>query len=346
LLPDDDNAYGTSGPPALAVFKDKLYCIHEGRDNSGWLWCATFDGLIPSKSEKLEKLLAYAPRVWLAEGEEYFPCSIEWAFQYLYRYRNDDGRYWLNTKQNLSSPSDDSLPLFAGNLSSAPIYAFWVPKSGGYFDLIYFMYYGYNRGKKVLDTIWGNHVSDWEHITVRLNSNLQPQSVKLSQHSDSEEVIWSDIIKLNTHPVVYSAWGSHGLYKESGDHIYNYLVYIGGLSERATDSCSEGTVWDTWNQVEAYDFGTKEFIGNVFKTQSPENELKRPPSVKTWPSWMSTDYTAPGLNPADPASGPIFRWGNPKDGCTGESVIGECRLNWGPTGPIDKGDCWDCNKFA
>ena len=44
LLPNDDHAYGTSGPPALAVFNNKLYCIREGRGNSGWLWCATFDG--------------------------------------------------------------------------------------------------------------------------------------------------------------------------------------------------------------------------------------------------------------------------------------------------------------
>ena len=35
-------------------------------------------------------------------------------------------------------------------------------------DLVYFFYYPYNRGKEVLFTIWGNHVGDWEHITVRL----------------------------------------------------------------------------------------------------------------------------------------------------------------------------------
>ncbi|BAZ21728.1 glycosyl hydrolase, BNR repeat protein [Kalymmatonema gypsitolerans NIES-4073] len=29
---------GTSGPPALAVFKEKLYCFHQGMKNSGQLW--------------------------------------------------------------------------------------------------------------------------------------------------------------------------------------------------------------------------------------------------------------------------------------------------------------------
>ncbi len=54
-IPNSSNAYGTSGPPALVVFNEKLYCIREGRGDSGWVWCASFDGsnwsidkLIPS----------------------------------------------------------------------------------------------------------------------------------------------------------------------------------------------------------------------------------------------------------------------------------------------------------
>ncbi|NMO18150.1 exo-alpha-sialidase [Pyxidicoccus fallax] len=44
LIPNSSNAYGTSGPSALAVFRGKLYCVREGRDDSGWVWCATFNG--------------------------------------------------------------------------------------------------------------------------------------------------------------------------------------------------------------------------------------------------------------------------------------------------------------
>jgi chitinase len=38
------NNAGTSGPPALAVFKDRLYCIHEGRGRNGWLYWCSLDG--------------------------------------------------------------------------------------------------------------------------------------------------------------------------------------------------------------------------------------------------------------------------------------------------------------
>jgi hypothetical protein len=107
------------------------------------------------KRQMMEQL---APKVWLADAEEYFPCSVEWSFAYLKRFRNDDdgGRYWLQTIETLKSPSDDSLALFKGvrDLGTVPVYAFWVPKRG-FYDITYFTYYGYNRGKEVASTIWG-----------------------------------------------------------------------------------------------------------------------------------------------------------------------------------------------
>ncbi|WP_375414699.1 tyrosinase family protein, partial [uncultured Bradyrhizobium sp.] len=39
LIPDPHNAYGVSGSPALAAFGVKLYCVRQGRGNSGWTWC-------------------------------------------------------------------------------------------------------------------------------------------------------------------------------------------------------------------------------------------------------------------------------------------------------------------
>jgi transposase len=43
LIPISGNAYGTSGAPSLIVFNGILYCIREGGDNSGWVWCASND---------------------------------------------------------------------------------------------------------------------------------------------------------------------------------------------------------------------------------------------------------------------------------------------------------------
>ncbi|WP_375414700.1 hypothetical protein, partial [uncultured Bradyrhizobium sp.] len=47
LIPDPGDAYGVSGSPALAAFGGKLYCVRQGRGNSGWTWCASASLNIP-----------------------------------------------------------------------------------------------------------------------------------------------------------------------------------------------------------------------------------------------------------------------------------------------------------
>ncbi|MEG4517225.1 MULTISPECIES: glycosyl hydrolase family 18 protein [unclassified Microcoleus] len=43
LTTDSANIIGTSGPPAVAVYDDKLFCVHEGQREDGYLWYCTFD---------------------------------------------------------------------------------------------------------------------------------------------------------------------------------------------------------------------------------------------------------------------------------------------------------------
>lgn len=284
------------------------------------IWTITPSPVVISDEQKIAAMKQYAPRIWAAQDEEYFACSTDWAFPFLTRVKRDDGNYWLYTKQELSSPSDDSLPMFKGDLASARIYAFWVPKDQNYFDVCYFIFYGYNRGKEVLDTIWGNHVGDWEHVTVRLDPRLKPVQIHLSAHDGGETISWSGIQKSGTHPVAYAAWGSHALYSTSGDHTYKSIPKL-------TDKCSAGTSWDSWDSIETYDYAAKKGLGG-----------------SVWPSWMTDDYTGTiaGMDPADPHAGGIYRWGNGKNGC----LAGQCRLEDGPTGPIDKGDCWKPDTFG
>src|SRR5688572_7843595 len=122
----------------------------------------------PAEDPRLLALRTYAPRVWLHPDEEYFPSSVEFAFAAMTRFVGGDGNYWIRSTQPLDSPSDDSPPFFTGDLDGAPVYAFYADKGGDIVDLVYFFWYPYNRGKSAVDTIWGNHVGDWEHITVRL----------------------------------------------------------------------------------------------------------------------------------------------------------------------------------
>ncbi|MFS1511559.1 Vps62-related protein [Chengkuizengella sp. SCS-71B] len=271
-----------------------------------------------TNDEKLEILTKFAPRIWMDENERYFPSSVEWMFPYVERYiPSGKNNYWLKSKETLSSPSD-RLSYFNGNLDSAKIYSYWVDKENGVTDITYWVFYPYNRGKSVIDTIWGNHVGDWEHISIRLNESYEPVQIYLPSHNFGELYSWNEIQKVeNTHPIVYSAWGSHGHWKDPGVHTYKDLWILGKLQ----DITSAGTAWDTWNSVEAYDYKQKEGL-----------------SGQDWPLWMYDDftYTVPGMDPSDPASGAIYRWGNEADGCDFEFIAGECRLNNGPSGVVNR----------
>lgn len=211
---------------------------------------------------------------------------------------------------------------FEGNLADAKAYAFWVEKAHDVYEVTYFIYYPYNRGKELINTIWGNHVGDWEHVTVRFGWDfdngewlLSPFEVYLSAHSGGNHRAWKDVKLDENSPIVYSARGSHAMYFDPGEHTYSIV---------STDHCSDGEVFDCSqnNKIVPFDFATKKGLAG-----------------DDWPSWMSSDFKDGGDNPQDPSSGGIFRWGNEKRGCN----EGQCRLENGPTGPISKSDVWDPN---
>ncbi len=285
-------------------------------------------------------LETYAPRIWFSSEESYWPSSVQWAFPQLERFSDAEGQYWVRSIEPLDSPSD-TLPFFAGQLDDAPIYGYWADKGGGIVDLVYFVYCPYNRGKSVLDTIWGNHVGDWEHITVRLlrdpEGAYSASQIYLSAHNFGGAYDFGGgEIELfeGTHPVVYSASGSHGFWAQPGDHVYAsfgetdpvFDICVTLVCVDLVDRCAADLVWDTWEQVQGMDF---------FAQQGLE--------ATAWPSWMNDDFTDPGKgDPALPGMGPIYRWGNPED-CSVlgvpvdvTDILGICRLENGPTGPLSK----------
>ncbi len=286
----------------------------------------TFDLNDTEKTTYLEK---YAPKVWMDEHERFFPSSVEWSFPHLIRELRQ-GKYCLKTKEKLHSPSS-TLPYFAGDLHSAPVYSFWVEKDNYNVDLIYFLYFPYNRGKEVLNTIWGNHVGDWEHITVRLTPGINnqgkpyyiPHQVYISAHDFGQKKYYQSMDLDGTHPVIYSAEGSHGLWPTAGEHTYKRIPPL-------SDICSAGTAWDTWKKVKSYTYD-----GSTKQGRSLQGE--------PWPNWMRHDFdkTHGDNDPADPTSGAIYRWGNHE---MGRKYFGQHRLESGPTGPVSK-DVWRRNVF-
>jgi hypothetical protein len=78
------------------------------------------------------------------------------------------------------------------------------------------------------------------------------------------------------------------------------------------DVANQGTAWDTWNNIQAFQYDPNNRTGNGLGN--------------TWPSWLDRDYS-------NPNSLSVYRFGNPSQG----SFFGQPLLAGGPTGPQEKG---------
>ena len=297
-------------------------------------------------------LKTYAPRVYFHSKEEYWPSSVEWSFNFLKRvWDPGNGKWRLVSKHKLKKPSS-IVAYFHGadpnrqwtdipcSLDDVPAYAFWHKVNDRNYDLLYFFYYPYNRGKGIkrvglgkllvipFHTVFGNHVGDWEHITVRLtwqkvwgkwylipSMDAEVPSLYLASHSHGQRWRWPVRRVPDTHhPIIYAAKGSHGCYLKVGSHTYKSHFITGKL----TDHTDKGTAWDTWNKLECFDYDAKQGLGPTWKGN--------------WPTWLKKDTGDRNVGNENPASGPVWRWGNYQRG----KIAGQYRLTDGPTGPADK----------
>lgn len=255
----------------------------------------------------------FAPRIWMAEGEKYWASSIDWALNYLERYYDTGvNKYCLRTRETLSSATA-KLDFFYGNQESARCYAFWTEKDYNNIDLSYWQYCPYNFGKVVLGMEFGDHIGDWEHVTVRLAkfeyngvTYVKPTMVAVPYHSEINIYEWADMTTVpgTDHVVVYSAKESHGMWKDAGNHVYLNIVV-----SKLTDECSAGTAMDCWNILNTYEFSATSLTGRGIGSTP-------------WTTYFDVDYENPNSNS-------VYRWGNEGQG----SVFGQSILGNGPAGP-------------
>ncbi|MCY1082512.1 Vps62-related protein [Archangium lansingense] len=257
----------------------------------------------------------FAPLIWLHGEEYYFPSSIGF---FLPNVHESNG--YMVTNQALGCDSCTDPQFLDGqrpNTTSVPIYAEIINRTQGgqptnITDIVYWTFYPYNNGKRVCIgwyspwgcvggySTFGNHVGDWEHLTVRFVEG-RPSQVFLSQHSGGQTFNFGDKNNLalaGFHAEVYAAQGSHGIYPDAARHIYKTI----GNGDFLADDTSRGIPWYTWNSTVSF---VRQSPGTYGGSQS----------------WLNS----------------TSRWGNPKSGCNfSEQVSGECVLNDGPTGIMDK----------
>lgn len=153
-----------------------------------------------------------------------------------------------NLRRGMSPPSLDQ--------PGAPVFYEYVP--GKY--VTYWFFYPYDDFSfphPLGDVSLQRHEGDWERISIQLDSTDSPLNLFYYSHGDGELAYWETIDRYEgTHPIVYSAKGSHASYL--GEGLQQTLCYRGLC---AHDSTARGPQWPTWKnlrQVEAqpwYGFG-------------------------------------------------------------------------------------------
>lgn len=96
----------------------------------------------------------------------------------------------------------------------------------------YWFFYAFNNAPLSV----ADHEGDWERISVRLDSNNQATQVAYYIHASYCTVPWSDVASPQSHPVAYSADGTHASYPTAGAH---------GL-----DDTDQGPQWHTWANLQ------------------------------------------------------------------------------------------------
>lgn len=327
-------------------------------------------------SKKAALMKKYAPYVYLAIGEEYNPGSVNMTFQNT----NDvviNGNHWLTTKEPMTDPQQ-KMPFFNGDIPNAKVYTYWVEKAHGV-EVTYFFYYPYNYGKYIpepfVGKVMGNHISDWEHTTIRFmwvkgtEWELVPYEVYLAAHDHGSVLPWNKVKKFNgIQPIVYSAKGSHGMYFTPERFIYKTAAdFVADIAaKKDTDASSKGI------SGAAAGFGTNAGIATAayvgfgvapigamavasvpFLERSDINPFKDDCSqgvpfdaairleiydYKTKKNIANGQPWPLWMNSDHSQKGAIWRWGNAK---LGIEKMGENEFNDGPTGPTDKDAVWN-----
>ncbi|KAK9058543.1 hypothetical protein SSX86_023385 [Deinandra increscens subsp. villosa] len=201
----------------------------------------------PDPLKVLAMMEAYAPLVYFHPDEECFPSSVSWFFENgaeLHQKSGQTPTRVINNGDNLprnGGPDDSFLDLPSGQANKERVKKGFLSDAVGYVhakpalrgrctDLAIWLYYPFNAGEKFqlgpfvisLGKI-GQHVSDWEHITLRVdNANGGLKAVYLSQHSKGKWFTPKEFELLNgtSRPIVYASLSAHAHYATPSSHIH------------------------------------------------------------------------------------------------------------------------------
>jgi hypothetical protein len=128
-----------------------------------------------------------------------------------------------------------------GGGPDAPVYVDHVPGD----HVTYWFFYGFNDAPAALSVVdLFDHEGDWERVSIRLSAAEEPLDVAFFQHNGYCVLPWSQVRRSGTHPLVFSARGTHASYASGGAHPIPVPAY-----PDPDDVTGQGTRWPTVNRL-------------------------------------------------------------------------------------------------
>jgi hypothetical protein len=128
----------------------------------------------------------------------------------------DEGRLYL--AEGAAPPGDD--PPGPGHVDVAPpLICETTALPGGDSAVTYWFFHADDSAFGRRRFKFSAHQGDWERLVLRFGPTFEPKYAAYHQHESYDKLAWADIPKVergSSHPVVYSARGSHASYAKPG----------------------------------------------------------------------------------------------------------------------------------
>ncbi len=264
-------------------------------------------------SLKNQIMTDYAPRIHMAVDDPYEAVSMDWTFEKFERVMDSEGYSRIVMKEKIDGPHD-ICETFYGDQDSAVAYAFWVEKENNYVDIVYFIFCSYDSGKYIwlVNNMVGGHPGDWEHFTLRFlkyeedgKTYMRPVKSAFAAHTFAEIATWEELeMHDDTHSRIYCAAGTHGLYPHVGTYTYASFIVV-----KLQDICSEGEIWDLWEEgkLETFELVPEESCRALAGSKWAEAfsyDIENPDSIATF-YWGNEASYPPFMNSGP--QGPQFK---------------------------------------
>ena len=164
------------------------------------------DGLPDALEDRL--LARYSPTALVAANDASMPASVPWVRARTALAMDGPRVMGLVVPKQAFTPE---VRRGSRNPKDWVMYGHAFPRAGGGVVLQYWLYFPFNAGPMV----FFDHESDWEHVSVELDKDLQPEQFVLARHNKNAPGIrypWNKVPKEGDHPIYLVAWGLHAAY--------------------------------------------------------------------------------------------------------------------------------------